>query len=79
MLDNLTGFGRTGGMADHRLNTGSSCIGCHVDGMNRSNNNLRDWLDEGGSRLPKGKRLKPSRASRTASWSARGGSVLLAS
>jgi len=23
--------------------------------MNRSNNNLRDWLDEGGARLPKGK------------------------
>ena len=55
MLDNLTGFGRTAGIEDHRLNTGSSCIGCHIDGMNRSNNNLRDWLDEGGSRLPKGK------------------------
>jgi hypothetical protein len=22
--------------------------------MNRSNNNIRDWLDEGGARLPKG-------------------------
>jgi hypothetical protein len=22
--------------------------------MNRSNNDLRDWLDEGGARLPKG-------------------------
>ena len=29
-------------------------MGCHIDGMNRANNNLRDWLDEGGSRLPKG-------------------------
>jgi hypothetical protein len=55
MLDNLQGFGRTAGVDDHRLNTASSCIGCHVDGMNRSNNDLRDWLDEGGNRLPKGK------------------------
>jgi hypothetical protein len=55
VLDNLTGFGRTAGMEAHRLNTASSCIGCHVDGMNRINNNLRDWLDEGGNRLPKGK------------------------
>jgi hypothetical protein len=54
MLDNLQGFGRTAGIDDHRLNTASSCIGCHIDGMNRSNNNLRDWLDEGGTRLPKG-------------------------
>ena len=54
MLDNLTGFGRTGSIKDHRLNTASSCIGCHIDGMNRSNNDLRDWLDEGGRRLPKG-------------------------
>ena len=54
MLDNLSGFGRTAGVEDHRLNTASSCIGCHVDGMNRGNNDLRDWLDEGGSRLPKG-------------------------
>ncbi len=54
MLDNLTGFGRTAGIRDHRLNTGSSCIGCHIDGMNRVNNDLRDWLDEGGHRLPKG-------------------------
>jgi hypothetical protein len=54
MLDNLQGFGRTAGVADHRLNAASSCIGCHVDGMNRSNNDLRDWLDEGGNRLPKG-------------------------
>ncbi len=39
---------------DNRLNTGSSCIGCHADGMNRGDNNLRDWLDEGGASLPKG-------------------------
>jgi hypothetical protein len=39
---------------DTRLNTGSSCIGCHGDGMNRGDNNLRDWLDEGGANLPKG-------------------------
>jgi hypothetical protein len=42
------------GIEDHRLNTASPCIGCHFDGMNRSNNNLRDWLDEGGGRLPRG-------------------------
>jgi hypothetical protein len=53
-LDNLRGFGRAEGIADHRLNTGSSCIGCHVDGMNRANNNLRDWLDADQTRLPKG-------------------------
>ena len=54
MLNKMTGFGRTAGIDDHRLNTASSCIGCHIDGMNRSNNDLRDWLDQGGSRLPKG-------------------------
>jgi hypothetical protein len=42
------------GIDDHRLNTASSCIGCRIDGMNRSNNDLRDWLDAGGGRLPKG-------------------------
>jgi hypothetical protein len=48
--------GRTtvGGFNDPRLNVGSSCIGCHIDGMNRLNNDLRDWLDESPSRLPKG-------------------------
>jgi hypothetical protein len=51
MLDNLQGFGRTARVDDRRLNTGSSCIGCHIDGMNRANNNLRDCLDEGGARL----------------------------
>ena len=32
---------------DVRLNTGSSCVGCHQDGMNRGSNDLRDWLDAG--------------------------------
>lgn len=50
-LDNHVGFGREIGVDDRRLNTGSSCIGCHTDGMNRVNNNLRDWLDEGGSSM----------------------------
>jgi mono/diheme cytochrome c family protein len=53
-LDNLTGYGREAGIDDLRLNTGSSCIGCHTDGMNRFNNNLRDWLDENPERLPQG-------------------------
>lgn len=39
---------------DRRLNTGSSCIGCHADGMNRGNNDLRDWLDFDRDELPKG-------------------------
>ena len=30
------------------------CAGCHIDGMNRANNDIRDWLDEGGARIPKG-------------------------
>jgi hypothetical protein len=29
-------------------------MACHIDGMKRANNNIRDWLDEGGDRLPKG-------------------------
>jgi len=53
-LDNLTGLGREAGISDHRLSTASSCIGCHIDGMNRVNNDLRDWLEENGRRLPKG-------------------------
>lgn len=46
----------TGGFrgADPRLNNGSSCIGCHADGMNRTNNDLRLWLDKAPNRLPKG-------------------------
>lgn len=50
----VNGQTRTGGFNDPRLNVGSSCIGCHIDGMNRINNDLRDWLDESPSRLPKG-------------------------
>lgn len=39
---------------DPRLNNGSSCIGCHADGMNRMGNDLRNWLDNAQSRLPTG-------------------------
>lgn len=39
---------------DRRLNTGSACIGCHADGMNRGDNDLRDWLDGGRRNLPSG-------------------------
>jgi mono/diheme cytochrome c family protein len=49
----LTGTGRIGGVTDQRLGV-ASCAGCHTDGMKRSNNNLRDWLDEGGAEIPKG-------------------------
>ena len=49
----LTGTGRVGAVTDQRLGV-ASCAGCHADGMKRSNNNLRDWLDEGGSQIPKG-------------------------
>ena len=41
-------------VTDTRLNTGSSCFGCHADGMNRGNNNMRDWLEEGGGAFPTG-------------------------
>lgn len=63
ILDNYAGFGypkgssgdrQLPGVKDVRLNNGSSCIGCHADGMNRGNNDLRDWLDESPSRLPGG-------------------------
>jgi hypothetical protein len=50
---NLTGTGRIGGVTDQRLGV-ASCAGCHADGMKRANNNLRDWLDEGGASIPKG-------------------------
>jgi mono/diheme cytochrome c family protein len=50
----FTGDGFGAAVADQRLINASSCIGCHTDGMNRANNDLRDWLDEGGGRLPKG-------------------------
>jgi hypothetical protein len=46
---NLSGFGTDGAVADHRLNNASSCIGCHTDGLNRADDNLRDWLDAGGA------------------------------
>ena len=46
--------GGIGGFNDPRLNVGSSCIACHIDGLNRMNNDLRDWLDEAPSRLPRG-------------------------
>lgn len=49
----FTGTGRPAGVTDQRLGV-ASCAGCHADGMKRSNNNLRDWLDEGGSQIPKG-------------------------
>jgi mono/diheme cytochrome c family protein len=51
--DNLTGTGRIGAVTDQRLGV-ASCAGCHIDGMNRSNNDIRDWLDEGGQKIPKG-------------------------
>jgi hypothetical protein len=38
---NLTGTGRVGAVTDQRLGV-ASCAGCHIDGMKRSNNNLRD-------------------------------------
>lgn len=37
-----------------RLNAVESCMGCHVDGLVRANNNLRDWLDHSPERLPTG-------------------------
>lgn len=48
-INSLVGFV----VPDRRLNTGSSCIGCHADGMNRGRNDLRDWLDHDGP-LPTG-------------------------
>ncbi len=41
-----------GGVPDHRLNEGASCISCHTDGMNRASDNLRDWLDENPNPTP---------------------------
>jgi hypothetical protein len=32
---------------DLRLNLAASCMGCHEDGMERENNDLRDWLESG--------------------------------
>ena len=59
-IASITGYGYsnpgggTNRIADPRLNVGSSCIGCHADGMNRTNNDLRTWLDHAPERLPKG-------------------------
>lgn len=60
-IANMTGYSYTnngaGGFsraADPRLNVGSSCIGCHQDGMNRTSNDLRLWMDKAPERLPKG-------------------------
>jgi hypothetical protein len=49
----LTGTGRIGGVTDQRLGV-ASCEECHSEGLKRANNNLRDWLDEGGENIPKG-------------------------
>jgi hypothetical protein len=43
-----------GGVPDHRLNVGSSCFGCHTDGMNRGSDDLREWLDNTPDLLPTG-------------------------
>ncbi len=43
-----------GGVPDHRLNIGSSCFGCHSDGMNRGSDDLREGLDNSPDSLPKG-------------------------
>lgn len=62
VLDDFAGYGfprgveeeNIAGYQDIRLNLGSSCIGCHADGMKRGNNNMRDWLDENPSLFPSG-------------------------
>lgn len=59
-ITHMTGFSYTnsgGGFVranDPRLNVGSSCIGCHIDGMNRASNDLRLWLDHAPEQLPRG-------------------------
>ncbi|MEY4590093.1 MAG: hypothetical protein RL497_2169 [Pseudomonadota bacterium] len=55
ILDNYAGKALDKGVKDVRLNNASSCIGCHSDGMNRGNNDLRDYMDENPEALPKGK------------------------
>ncbi|WP_437774444.1 hypothetical protein [Sorangium sp. So ce1097] len=50
VITSRIGFAST----DRRLNTGSACIGCHADGMNRGDNDLRDWLDGDRRNLPAG-------------------------
>ena len=51
--DNVTGTGRSAAVTDQRLGV-ASCAGCHSDGMNRANNDIRDWLDESPGRIPRG-------------------------
>jgi hypothetical protein len=55
ILEDFAGKGLNKGIKDIRLSSPDSCMGCHEDGMNRGNNNLRDWVDENNARLPKGK------------------------
>jgi hypothetical protein len=75
--DNLTWTGAEGGITDGRLNNASSCIGCHADGMNRSNNDIRDWLDEGGQRIPKGAHVTGDWVRTRRRWRAFASSILL--
>jgi hypothetical protein len=46
-IKKMTGTAAADAITDHRLNNASSCIGCHIDGMNRSNNYLRNVLVPG--------------------------------
>lgn len=39
-IKRFTGTSTQEAITDHRLNNASSCMGCHIDGMNRSNNDL---------------------------------------
>lgn len=51
--DDFTVSTRTGFAAtDLRLNEGGSCLGCHTDGLNRGNDDMREWLEAGT--LPQG-------------------------
>jgi hypothetical protein len=51
--DDFTVSTRTGFAAtDLRLNEGGSCVGCHTDGLNRGNDDMREWLEAGT--LPQG-------------------------
>lgn len=56
-----TGYSYTNGgggfrAGDPRLNNGSSCIGCHINGMNRINNDMGDWVRDDQDRLPRGEK-----------------------
>jgi hypothetical protein len=56
----MSGYGYTknsstaGGVNDPRLNVGASCFSCHSSGINRVNNDLREWLDNKPEQLPVG-------------------------